>query len=136
MWSARVIIVIRAVDREAANNAFAARFDPLGGHRTFTNGLSQTGKEPALYYWANVAARREQLKELEAFADAFPRAEMFIWDEIRDGVIDHINSRFDAEKYRNENAQTRGAARVRIAKRDPAEVLATLGLKVVEVDDA
>ena len=130
-WTIRLIIAIRSADQTAANNAFANKYDQAGGQDTFTNGLSTTGSAPPQAYWASMVARRDQLTLLKAFADAFPKAEIFIWDEVPDGVIDQIKSHLDLAKYRDPNPNTRTAARVRIARQGPEQVLDTLGLQVI-----
>lgn len=50
----RVIVVIEAADRDAAN-ADALAFDPEGGARTFTVGLSPSGAGPVTHYWMGAA---------------------------------------------------------------------------------
>lgn len=48
----RCLIVIPAADQARANQD-ALQWDPEGGDRSFTVGLSPTGAEPATHYWAS-----------------------------------------------------------------------------------
>lgn len=51
----RLLIVIAAADQARANTD-ALAFDPAGGDRTFTVGLSPTGALPATHYWCSSIA--------------------------------------------------------------------------------
>jgi len=48
----RIIIVVKAAAAQAANNR-AKEIDVAGGERTFTVGLSASGKLPATHYWCS-----------------------------------------------------------------------------------
>lgn len=71
--SQRVLIVIQAADKDAANAFAKARIDPDGGESTFSVGLSETGAEPRTHYWCSTLMP-DGGDVLGAFLGLFPRA--------------------------------------------------------------
>ena len=51
--SQRVLIVIQAADKDAANAFAKAQIDPVGGDKTFSIGLSESGAEPPSHFWCS-----------------------------------------------------------------------------------
>jgi hypothetical protein len=71
--SQRVLIVIQAADKDAANAFAKAQIDPIGGDQTFCFGLAATGDEPATHYWCSTLMP-DGGALLGAFLGLFPRA--------------------------------------------------------------
>lgn len=76
----RVLLVIPAADRAAANTAAATYFDPAGGAATFSVGLSPDGSEPATHYWASAQFTDATYALLQQVKPAFPAAELIDYD--------------------------------------------------------
>lgn len=64
-YTHRAIIVVKAADRDAANQD-ALAYDPVGGAETFRVGLSADGSTPATHYWASPACREAVWQALAA----------------------------------------------------------------------
>ena len=71
--SQRVLIVIQAADKDAANAFAKAQIDPVGGEQTFSIGLSETGAEPVTHFWCSTLMP-DGGTVLGAFLGLFPRA--------------------------------------------------------------
>lgn len=74
----QVIIVISAEERDGANAAAKDQFDPEGGERTFTSGLSADGSAPATHYWCCARFRDEAMAKLGPVAQTFASARVFV----------------------------------------------------------
>lgn len=64
-YTRRAIIVVKAADRDAANQD-ALAYDPIGGAETFRVGLSSDGSTPVTHYWASTACREAVWQALVA----------------------------------------------------------------------
>ena len=71
--SQRVLIVIQAADKDAANVFAKAQIDPVGGDQTFSIGLSETGAEPETHFWCSTLMP-DGGAVLGNFLGQFPRA--------------------------------------------------------------
>ena len=71
--SQRVLIVIQAADKDAANALAKAQIDPVGGEKTFSIGLSLSGAEPPTHYWCSTLMP-DGGAVLGNFLGQFPRA--------------------------------------------------------------
>ena len=66
LFTNRAIIVVRASDRDQANQD-ALVYDPEGGSLTFRVGLSPTGALPITHYWASTACRAQVWEAFQSF---------------------------------------------------------------------
>lgn len=87
-YTIRRIIVVPASYRDALNGA-AMQFDPVGGERTFTTGLSPTGEGSPTHYVCNAAFRELTWNAIEAdLLPQYPEAAVFDGSAIGlDGVL-------------------------------------------------
>lgn len=80
LFTRRVLIVIPAADKTAANQASLA-FDPIGGQNTFTAGLSATGELPATHFWSSIQMREQVFQGVsQIIASQFPNAVLVEYD--------------------------------------------------------
>jgi hypothetical protein len=72
--SQRFLIILPLADRERANGVAKANFDPDGGEKTFSIGLSASGSAPATHFWCSALFSGEGAARLAAAQAAFPDA--------------------------------------------------------------
>jgi hypothetical protein len=123
----RATIIIPADRQSQANTIFSALFDPAGGDRTFTTGLSATGNAPATHYWASMAIRPAGLAGIRRFARAISNAHIWITVDRQGASVQRLRDRFDKSEFRDGG----NSARVRIARRDPSDILVDRSLQSV-----
>ena len=70
----RFLIIIPAADRDRANALAKDQFDQTGGEKTFSVGLSATGKAPVTHYWCSALFYGGGPERLLALQSAFPLA--------------------------------------------------------------
>jgi len=76
----RLLLVLPAIDRDRANQD-ALQWDPTGGTRSFTVGLSSTGLEPATHFWASSVVSDAACAAIAAkVATDYPLARCEEWD--------------------------------------------------------
>lgn len=95
------LVIIRAEDRGRAN-VDALQWDPVGGDRSFTAGLSPTGIEPPTHYWANPVTADATHDAIAAFAAAsYPNCRVVRWnDETEPGRPDAVLAELGLQRIR------------------------------------
>lgn len=78
--SVRYLVIIPAANQEQANALSKSEFDEAGGDKTFSIGLSATGKQPATHYWCSALFFRSGPERLQAAAALFPDAVVADYD--------------------------------------------------------
>ncbi len=82
--SVRYLVIIPAADQSQANALSKSEFDSDGGEKTFSIGLSATGKPPATHYWCSALFFRTGPERLLAAKAIFPDAVVVDYDGATD----------------------------------------------------
>ncbi len=82
--SVRYLVIIPAADQSQANALSKSEFDSDGGEKTFSIGLSETGKPPATHYWCSALFFRTGPERLLAAKAIFPDAVVVDYDGATD----------------------------------------------------
>jgi hypothetical protein len=114
-YTIRILFVVPANLRVAANNTFKTSLDTLGGERTFTVGLSATGNNPVSHYWAHGYFQSTKATVLASLA-ALNAVDM--WVEFLMGSV------ADIPAFQNR-------PRVRVGPFNPEQVLTSMGLRTI-----
>ena len=76
----RILYLIPAGDRAAANSYAKAALDPVAGEQSFRFGVSPTGEAPATHYIASGLVQTEKEAALATMEIAFANAKLIEWD--------------------------------------------------------
>ena len=82
---ARYLIVISAGNKLAVNTVAKVQWDAKRGERTFTIGLSETGKLPVTHYWCSSVFEASKTESVDALPVLFPNAKVHDYDADKDG---------------------------------------------------
>ena len=80
----RILYLIPAGDRAAANTFAKASFDPVAGEHSFRYGVSPTGDLPATHYIASGLVADEKETQLATMKLGFANAKIIEWDLEKD----------------------------------------------------
>lgn len=79
----RVLVIIKASQQQEANQN-ALQYDPVGGARTFTVGLSYDGTPPATHYWASASVDLATFAAIQTLVAQSPGAVLEEYDQDAD----------------------------------------------------
>lgn len=79
-YTHRVLIIIPAASRDAANAAAVQLTANTADAFTFTVGLSPNGVEPITHYWCSVALREADYQAVQQMKAAFTGSEVIDWN--------------------------------------------------------
>jgi hypothetical protein len=80
----RYLIIILAADKVAINTVAKAELDTKRGERTFSIGLSATGKAPVTHYWCSSVFSDAKTANVLALKDQFPNSDVLAYDADKD----------------------------------------------------
>jgi hypothetical protein len=80
----RVILIIPAADVTRANGDAKSQFDARGGERTFTTGLSPTGKEPPTHFVCSGLLPEDDYSGVKQMLATYPGAQLVDWEDSSD----------------------------------------------------
>lgn len=79
--NARYLIIIPAAVKGSANTVAKTQLDPKRGEKTFSIGLSATGKLPVTHYWCSSVISKEKVVALPRLV---PAADVQAYDANKD----------------------------------------------------
>ena len=82
--SSRFLIIIPSAVKGSANTVAKAQLDLKRGERTFSIGLSATGKPPVTHYWCSSVISDEVKEKVVALPDLVPSADIRAYDANND----------------------------------------------------
>lgn len=82
--NARFLILILAGDKVAINTVAKAELDTKRGERTFSIGLSATGKAPVTHYWCSSVIAEAKTERVTDLSVQFPNAKVHAYDANND----------------------------------------------------